>query len=267
MTSRYLFIHVMKTGGTSLVLHLLKEFEPRAVYPDATLDRRSPDDVAPYASLSDLAALSPSAGPRSACTPATSRIVARDLIGPDVRDVHVAAGAGRANGVGAEALQAAARSVPRSHARRDLRRPGGVPRSSSRTIRRRCSRSRPPTARTRSRARSSFDEIRDRLDVPGTPHVGGRATRSCPTRSPSTTRAWRTRRRTSPRSTSSGATSDFHDVRRRPPSPVRVVERRDRRPTARERELRAVGGERRTARPYRRRQSIRSSSSTSTLGS
>jgi hypothetical protein len=85
MTTRYLFIHVMKTGGTSLVLHLLKEFEPRAVYPDATLDRRSPDDVAPYAALSDLEALSPTRRAEIRVYAGHFPYVARDLIGPDVQ--------------------------------------------------------------------------------------------------------------------------------------------------------------------------------------
>jgi len=83
MTRRYLFIHVMKTGGTSLALHLLKEFEPQAVYPDASLDRRGPDDFAPYASVSDLEALSPARRAEIRVYAGHFPYVARDLIGPD----------------------------------------------------------------------------------------------------------------------------------------------------------------------------------------
>jgi hypothetical protein len=85
VTHRYLFIHVMKTGGTSLVLHLLKEFEPRAVYPDAALDRRGPEDFAPYAALRDLEALSPERRAEIRVYAGHFPYVARDLIGPDVR--------------------------------------------------------------------------------------------------------------------------------------------------------------------------------------
>src|SRR4051812_15169568 len=40
-SGRYLFIHVMKTGGTSLVRPLRRNFEPAAFYPDEDLDVRA----------------------------------------------------------------------------------------------------------------------------------------------------------------------------------------------------------------------------------
>jgi hypothetical protein len=83
--SRFLFVHVMKTGGTSLVLHLLKQFPPREVYPDAELDRRDRDDVAPYAALHDLAALSAARRAEIRVYAGHFPFMARDLIGPDVQ--------------------------------------------------------------------------------------------------------------------------------------------------------------------------------------
>src|SRR5689334_6063385 len=51
---RFFFVHVMKTGGTSFVFQLLRNFAPDEVYPDVALDRRSPTDAEPYASLTAL---------------------------------------------------------------------------------------------------------------------------------------------------------------------------------------------------------------------
>ena len=56
---RFFFVHVMKTGGTSFVFHLLRNFEPNEVYPSEARDRRHPSDVEPYASIPDLLGLSP----------------------------------------------------------------------------------------------------------------------------------------------------------------------------------------------------------------
>ena len=56
---RFFFVHVMKTGGTSFVFHLLRNFAPNEVYPNEALDRRHPTDVEPYASIPDLLSLSP----------------------------------------------------------------------------------------------------------------------------------------------------------------------------------------------------------------
>ena len=38
MSERYLFIHVMKTGGTSLIRPLRRNFEASEFYPDNELD-------------------------------------------------------------------------------------------------------------------------------------------------------------------------------------------------------------------------------------
>ena len=56
-TRPFFFVHVMKTGGTSFVFHLLRNFEPRAVYPHESLDRADPSDVEPYASVPHLLGL------------------------------------------------------------------------------------------------------------------------------------------------------------------------------------------------------------------
>jgi hypothetical protein len=58
-TRRFFFVHVMKTGGTSFVFHLLRNFAPVEVYPHEALDRANPSDVEPYASLPHLLALTP----------------------------------------------------------------------------------------------------------------------------------------------------------------------------------------------------------------
>ena len=55
---RFFFIHVMKTGGTSFVFQMLQNFEPDEAYPSA-IDRTSPTDVTPYASIPKLLELSP----------------------------------------------------------------------------------------------------------------------------------------------------------------------------------------------------------------
>ena len=54
---RFLFLHVMKTGGTSFVFHLLRNFAPTEVYPSEARDRRYPSDFEPYASVADLMSL------------------------------------------------------------------------------------------------------------------------------------------------------------------------------------------------------------------
>jgi len=82
---RFLFVHVMKTGGTSLVLHLLGEFPDKATYPSADWDRRHPMDAEPYASISDLVALSAERRGEIRLYAGHFPFVARDLIGPDVK--------------------------------------------------------------------------------------------------------------------------------------------------------------------------------------
>jgi hypothetical protein len=56
---RFFFVHVMKTGGTSFVFQLLRNFDADAVYPHQALDRFSPTDVEPYASVTALEQLTP----------------------------------------------------------------------------------------------------------------------------------------------------------------------------------------------------------------
>ena len=47
----------MKTGGTTLALHMSREFETAARFPNEDLDRRHPTDVEAYVSLAALASL------------------------------------------------------------------------------------------------------------------------------------------------------------------------------------------------------------------
>jgi len=49
----FFFLHVMKTGGTAFVLNVLQNFGPGEVYP-SDLDKRQPDDLVPYVSISRL---------------------------------------------------------------------------------------------------------------------------------------------------------------------------------------------------------------------
>jgi hypothetical protein len=56
---RFFFVHVMKTGGTTLAMHMARQFEPSELYPNESLDRRHATDVASYMSIDDLLALSP----------------------------------------------------------------------------------------------------------------------------------------------------------------------------------------------------------------
>ncbi len=81
---RFFFVHVMKTGGTSFVFQLLRNFAPDEVYPDGALDRRSPTDAEPYASLTALERLAPER--RAAIRVYTGHfpLVAREQMGPDV---------------------------------------------------------------------------------------------------------------------------------------------------------------------------------------
>jgi hypothetical protein len=83
---RYHFIHVMKTGGTSFVFHLLQQFAPDEVYPSATLDRVSPTDAEPYGSIPKLTALTPERRAVIRMYSGHFPFMVRDLIGgPDLR--------------------------------------------------------------------------------------------------------------------------------------------------------------------------------------
>ncbi len=83
-TPCFFFIHVMKTGGTSFVFQLLANFEPAEVYPNEVLDRRHPTDVEPYASLVDLAALTPERRDEIRVYTGHLPYMARELMPPDV---------------------------------------------------------------------------------------------------------------------------------------------------------------------------------------
>jgi len=80
---RFFFIHVMKTGGTSFVFQLLQNFEPDELYPSA-VDRDSPTDVTPYASIPKMLALSPERSDRIRVYTGHMPYVASELLGIDV---------------------------------------------------------------------------------------------------------------------------------------------------------------------------------------
>jgi hypothetical protein len=82
---RFFFIHVMKTGGTSFVFQMLANFEPDEAYPSA-IDRSSPTDVTPYASIPKMLALSPERRARIRVYAGHLPYVASELLGfPVVR--------------------------------------------------------------------------------------------------------------------------------------------------------------------------------------
>src|SRR5262249_24908647 len=74
----------MKTGGTSFVFHLLRQFPRDAVYPTAGLDRSSPTDVEPYLSLDDLVAVTPARRADIQIYAGHFPFMARDLIGGEL---------------------------------------------------------------------------------------------------------------------------------------------------------------------------------------
>jgi hypothetical protein len=80
---RFFFIHLMKTGGTSFVFQMLRNFEPDEAYPSA-IDRNSPTDVTPYASIPKLLALSPERRARIRVYAGHLPYVASDLLGIDL---------------------------------------------------------------------------------------------------------------------------------------------------------------------------------------
>ena len=81
--TRFFFIHVMKTGGTSFVFQMLANFEPDERYPSA-IDRSSPTDVTPYASIPKLLALSPERRARIRVYSGHLPYIASELLGIDV---------------------------------------------------------------------------------------------------------------------------------------------------------------------------------------
>ena len=81
---RFLFVHVMKTGGTSFVFHLLQQFPPDEVYPSAGLDRRSATDAEPYGSIANLIAVTSERRAAIRMYAGHFPYLARELIGGDV---------------------------------------------------------------------------------------------------------------------------------------------------------------------------------------
>jgi serine O-acetyltransferase len=57
--SRFFFVHLMKTGGTSFAFQLRKHFPSEEMYPAQGLDARNELDVASYVSISRMLRLSP----------------------------------------------------------------------------------------------------------------------------------------------------------------------------------------------------------------
>ncbi len=80
---RFFFVHVMKTGGTSLFFHLLQQFAPDEVYPSPALDRRDPTDAEPYASIPKLVAVTPERRAEIRIYSGHFPYMVRDLIGGD----------------------------------------------------------------------------------------------------------------------------------------------------------------------------------------
>jgi hypothetical protein len=86
---RFLFLHVMKTGGTSFVFHLLREFPPDAVYPSAALDRQHAADAEPYASVPNLTAIAPERRAAIRMYAGHFPFVVRELIGDDLTTLTI----------------------------------------------------------------------------------------------------------------------------------------------------------------------------------
>jgi hypothetical protein len=81
--TRFFFIHVMKTGGTSFVFQMLQNFEPDEVYPSA-VDRTSPTDDTSYVSIPKLLELSPERRARIRIYAGHLPYVASELLGIDL---------------------------------------------------------------------------------------------------------------------------------------------------------------------------------------
>jgi hypothetical protein len=80
----FLFVHVMKTGGTSLVFQLLEEFPGKELYPSASVDRRHPTDAESYGSIPDLVALTPERRAAIRMYAGHFPYMARELIGGEL---------------------------------------------------------------------------------------------------------------------------------------------------------------------------------------
>jgi hypothetical protein len=83
----FFFVHVMKTGGTTLALHMAREFEPAAIYPNEALDRRHPADVESYMSIDALRQLSPERRATIRAYTGHFPFMVRDELGSDVASI------------------------------------------------------------------------------------------------------------------------------------------------------------------------------------
>jgi hypothetical protein len=81
---RFFFVHVMKTGGTSLVLQMHSHFAADEIYPNERLDRRHRMDPEPYASLPDLLALTHERRAAIRVYAGHFPFMVRELLGADV---------------------------------------------------------------------------------------------------------------------------------------------------------------------------------------
>ncbi len=80
----FLFLHVMKTGGTSLLFHLLDNFGPGEIEPDHRERPRDEPVPADYASLTRLWALTPERRARLRVVAGHYPYWVRELVEPDV---------------------------------------------------------------------------------------------------------------------------------------------------------------------------------------
>jgi len=87
-SGRYFFVHVMKTGGTSLAFHLTRPFPERERWP-AEPDRASTLDVEPYTSLAALRDLPPARRAEIRLFAGHLPLCARELMGDPVTTLTV----------------------------------------------------------------------------------------------------------------------------------------------------------------------------------
>jgi hypothetical protein len=81
--TRFFFVHLMKTGGTSFVSDMLRNFEPDEAYPNA-VDLRFPGDILPYWSVPHLLALTAERRARIRVYTGHLPYLASELLGLDV---------------------------------------------------------------------------------------------------------------------------------------------------------------------------------------
>jgi hypothetical protein len=81
--TRFFFVHLMKTGGTSFVSDMLQNFEPDEAYPNS-VDLRFPGDILPYWSVPHLLALTAERRARIRVYSGHLPYLASELLGLDV---------------------------------------------------------------------------------------------------------------------------------------------------------------------------------------